>query len=41
MKELTSREGWNPLDREKQGHAGAILDLLPIPKQGNKRFFTL
>lgn len=34
VKEIGVREGWNPLKKEKIGHDGAILDLLPIPDQG-------
>jgi hypothetical protein len=30
VKETGVREGWNPLRKEKIGHEGAILDLLPI-----------
>jgi len=34
VKEIGVWEGWNPLKKEKIGHDGAILDLLPIPDQG-------
>lgn len=31
-KEIGIKEGWNPLKKEKVGHEGPILDLLPIKK---------
>ena len=34
LKEVGVWEGWNPLKKETIGHAGPILDLLPIPEQG-------
>jgi WD40 repeat protein len=34
LKEIGVREGWNPMKKDKVGHEGPILDLLPIPDQG-------
>ncbi len=31
LKEIGVREGWNPLKKDKIGHDGPIMDLLPIP----------
>lgn len=34
LKEIGVREGWNPMKKDKVGHEGPILDLLPIYDQG-------
>lgn len=34
LKEIGVREGWNPMKKDKVGHEGPILDLLPIHDQG-------
>jgi hypothetical protein len=34
QKEIGIREGWNPLKKDKVGHEGPILDLLPIYEKG-------
>jgi WD40 repeat protein len=31
LKEIGVREGWNPLKKDRIGHDGPIMDLLPIP----------
>jgi len=31
LKEIGVKDGWNPLKKDKIGHDGPIMDLLPIP----------
>lgn len=33
LKEIGVKDGWNPLKKDKIGHDGPIMDLLPIPGQ--------
>lgn len=33
IKEIGVKDGWNPLKKDKIGHDGPIMDLLPIPGQ--------
>ena len=33
LKEIGVKDGWNPLKKDKVGHDGPIMDLLPIPGQ--------
>ena len=34
LKEIGVREGWNPMKKDKVGHEGPVLEILPIYDQG-------